>query len=461
MTEYELSPHTVRHRSHLEQKRARGARVGRVTFAAIAVGVLSLGGLAYVADGTSAATPIEYRVAPQPGPAALALGYQPGDAPSERRIAAAQRFARDQPSADRYVDLALALMQRRRETSDAAYLQYAVDAIEAAEPLAGDDHFRVLTVRALIAQDGHRFEDALFMARKLAHLEPSDPVGHLLAGDALLELGRYREAIDAYQKAVDVRPDLRSYNRIGHLRWLHGDFSGAVEMIELALDAGSPRDPEPMAWCYVDLGNMYLEQGDAARALASAKLADKLLADYAPAMVLRARALAMQGQREDAIAQLEAVVKRLPHVADLLVLSEWLDAEGRHDEAQRRLAQAEQLASADPRPLAHHYARHDIEPTRALALAEQELQARRNIAALDTHALALIRAGRLDAAERALERAMQLGTQSAEMLLHQSLLSLERGDRAMARTTLEAALALNAHADPLLVAELRRELEDR
>ena len=329
--------------------------------------------------------------------AELALGYSASA--SEDRIAQAQAQARNADNAEGYAALALAMLQRKRETSDAVYLHYAVDALDAAvrrDASSVSGHGRVLLVRILIAQDGHRFGEALALAKTMIKRRPADSIGHLLAGDALLELGDYAEAVDAYQTAVDMRPDLRSYNRAAHLRWLHGDRDGAIEALELALDAGSPRDPESMAWCFVDLGNIYLERGDAARATAAADRAQALVPGYVPAMIVRAHAQRLAGQRSAAIATLEAVVARVPHVEDLLTLSELYREAGRHGVADRRRAQAEKLAGGEPRPLAMFYARHNIELDRARELAQQELMQRQNIAAHDTQALVLIRLGQLD-----------------------------------------------------------------
>jgi tetratricopeptide (TPR) repeat protein len=445
-------------------------RKRRLTSTIIIASVLSLAGLAAAYDGAgsesaeaatrAASVDVAADERDDTSKAALALGYQPGGAAGEQRIAAAQKRASELPSAEAYADLALALLQRKRETSDAAYLHYAVDALEAAKAVDADA-FRVRLVETLVAQDGHRFKEALKSARVLSQLRPDNSVGPLLAGDALLELGRYDDAIEAYQKAVDVRPDLRSYNRAAYLRWLHGDFEGALDTIELALDSGSPRDPESMAWCYVDLGTMYLERGDAGRAIASANRAELLVKDYAPSLMLRGHALAMKGDRDDAIAVLGQAVERLPHVRDLLFLSELQQQAGNVAQAQRRREQAEKLGGGDPRPLAAYYARHGIQLQRAVELSERELEQRKNILAYDTHALVMLRVGKLDVARASLEKAMKLGTLDADLFLHRALLELAEGNRDEARTAFDRALEINPAADLLIVVEIRTALEGR
>ncbi|MBL8946481.1 MAG: tetratricopeptide repeat protein, partial [Myxococcales bacterium] len=178
-----------------------------------------------------------------PADAALALGYAPDPGETEAAIAAAQARVRARPDdVAAYDELALRMLRRARETSDDAYRRYAEDALRAAR--SRDAHNpETLMVTAMIQQDQHRFRDALSTARQYIAARPDDPTGHLLVGDALLELGEYDPAIDSYQAAMNLRPDLRSYNRAAHMRWLMGDVDGAREVMALALDAGSMRDP--------------------------------------------------------------------------------------------------------------------------------------------------------------------------------------------------------------------------
>ncbi|MFO0636398.1 MAG: tetratricopeptide repeat protein [Nannocystaceae bacterium] len=402
-----------------------------------------------------AAEPAAASPAALPG-AALALGYVPGEGPTERAILAAQQAVREQPEAiDRYTTLATWLLRRARETSDSSYRLYAEDALRAAR--ARDERNpQVLLLSAMVLQDQHRFRGAAALAREYIALRPDDSTGSLVLGDALLELGEYDPAIDAYQQAMNLRPDLRSYNRAAHMRWLLGDADDAREVLVMAIDAGSERDPESRAWCFVDLGEIDLRTGAIDRAEPSARAALSLVPEYWPAQVLLARVLHRRGQVDAAIAQLDAALAHKTTAEDLLRLSDWLEQAGRREDAERRRVQAQALADAEPRAWAHWLARHDREPVRAVALAQRELAARRNLTALDTAALALLRAGRLDEAAAALADARKLGTKDAELELHTGLVAHARGDVAAARAALAAALALDPGVDPLLAGELAR-----
>ena len=390
--------------------------------------------------------------------AELALGY--AAKADEKEIAAAQTALGESPdSIEAHLALATAFVRRGRATSQAVYATYARDVIAAARSIDANDH-RLRTLSTMLLLDEHKFEAAAAAATELVAAQPDDPTPKLLLGDAKLELGDYDDAIDAYQQAVDLHPDLRSYNRGAFLRWLQGDFDGAVKVMELALQAGSMRDAESMAWCFVDLGAMYLHRGDAKRAQAAADRALTLVRDYVPAKVLAARAHALQGDTRKAVEELEAAVARRPNAEDFLRLVELHEELGDAEAAAHARAEAETLTPNDPRPMAHFLARRNESPEEALRLAKAELETRHNLWSHDTLALALLRAGQPAEAKRAIEKALAWNTPDATFHLHAALVDAALEDPASARKHLEAALALDRTVDPRLVAELRSKLGD-
>lgn len=400
-----------------------------------------------LAGAPAAAAPIER--------AALALAYEPSEAPTDQAIARAQDALRTSPdSLEAHLSLATLLMRRGRETSGAVYRVYADDVLVSARSVSPSSP-RVRVLGTMLLLDEHKFEAAARAAEELAGMLPSDPTPRMLLGDASLEMGQYERAADAYQEAIDLRPDLRSYNRAAYMRWLYGDFDGALEIMELALDAGSLRDPESMAWCFTDLGGMYLRRGDEPRAVAAAERALRLVEGYAPAQALQSRALARQGKTDDAIKLLESAVSVRASAEDYLRLSELYATADRPTQAQEARDEADKLGAHDPRPLAEYLARRGEAPDTALALAEQEFDARQNIWAYDTLALALARSGRISEARGAMETAMALGTEDAEFHLHLALIEWKDGSPDMARESLERALSIDPKADPILVEELR------
>lgn len=382
-----------------------------------------------------------------------------GSSAIDDAIRATQDKLKTEPTVAGYNQLAVLMMRKKRETAKPVFMFYAEDAVRAARTLDPDDTTARL-LEAMVYQDQHRFRAAHAIARDLTALRPSDPTPYLVMGDALLELGRYEEATAAYQAAMDLRPDLRSYNRGAYMRWLYGDFQGAVELIEYALDASSSRDPESIAWCFVDLGNMYWHRGDTAVALRAAARALEAVPGYVPALSLEARTYAAAGDDVAAAAAWEQAIATLPTTRDLADLADAQLRLGRTRDAERTLERAVRLAEHDPRPVALYYARHRLDPEQALRWSKAELHSRRNVPALDTHALVLFRHGRLDEAEKTLRDAMVLGTPDASLWLHLALIQAARDDEA-AGASFKRALEINPRVDPLLVGELRNELQRR
>jgi tetratricopeptide (TPR) repeat protein len=211
----------------------------------------------------------------------------------------------------------------------------------------------------------------------------------------------------------------------------------------------------------VDAGEIYWHRGDWESALRHADWALSLTPDYVPALSLRARALALSDRNTEAIAMWRKAVDLLPTTRDLVDLTEALERAGDFDAAEQVLRRAEALAADDPRPVAHYYVRYEIKPRRALELAESELRSRRNIAALDTYALALLRTGQVAPARHAIDQALALGTPDAALRLHAGLIALAEGRRDQAQARLDEAMSLNPRVDPVLRQELAEALVSR
>ena len=108
----------------------------------------------------------------------------------------------------------------------------------------------------------HRFKEAEPLARALV-AQRGAPFDYGLLGDVLMEIGRLDEAIGAYQKMMELKPDLHAYARAAHVRWLKGDVTGAVEAMRMAADATSPQDAESAAWSHTRLALYQFQAGHA------------------------------------------------------------------------------------------------------------------------------------------------------------------------------------------------------
>ena len=91
-----------------------------------------------------------------------------------------------------------------------------------------------------------------------------------------------------------------------------------------------------------------------------------------------------------------------------------------------------------------------MNPAAALALAEREQQARRDIYADDLLAWALYRNGRARDAVEPMRRALRLGTRDAKLFFHAGMIHRDLGELDTARDYLRRALTTNPHFHVLL-----------
>ncbi len=132
-----------------------------------------------------------------------------------------------------------------------------VNEINSIEP----QNFDALTFKAMIFLSQHHFAEALVVIKEAEAINPYSAFLYGLMVDAYVELGNYKEALVAADKMITIRPDLRSYSRISYLREIYGDYNGAIEAMQMAVDAGSPGD-ETTEWTRIQLGKLYEYIGD-------------------------------------------------------------------------------------------------------------------------------------------------------------------------------------------------------
>ena len=112
-----------------------------------------------------------------------------------------------------------------------------------------------------LALTRHRFAEALVFARRARALAPTEPRTLGAIGDALVELGRYREGFATFDRLGQVKPGLPAYSRVSYARELLGDHAGAVAAMQLAADTAVPGS-EAAAWTAVHLGKLFASGGD-------------------------------------------------------------------------------------------------------------------------------------------------------------------------------------------------------
>lgn len=156
------------------------------------------------------------------------------------------------------------LLQRTRSDPDPrlhAQIEPLLDKLERSAPNAA----RPKVLRAWYDMTIHRFARALAGLRKAHELGAADAVSFGLMSDALVELGQYDEAVRVTQQMLDRYPGLPALTRAAHLRFLHDDLQGAIELNLAALD--DPRaDASAKAWVRLQLAELNLHAGNAPEA---------------------------------------------------------------------------------------------------------------------------------------------------------------------------------------------------
>ena len=372
-------------------------------------------------------------------PCAIALAPHKGNEAIDREIRGLQGEARANPErTDTIKRLGWAFVTKARLSYDPGYYKIGEQCSLCVRLKNGEDADALL-LQGHILQSLHKFKDAEPIALKLVTVR-NDPVDYSLLGDVLMEQGRLNEAVAAYQEMINLRPDLQSYTRVAHMRWLKGDLNGAIEVMRMAVTSGSPRDSEPTAWAYTRLGTYELQAGATERATESARLAGQFVENYAAALLLRGRILLAQDHPQDAIEFLEraAALTQLPEY-------EWTLADALREVGETPAADRVERnllrdgAKNDPRTFALYLATRGQQIQQALQLAEDELHTRADVLTMDTLAWALHASGRVAEAQEYSTKALREGTQDARLFYHAGRIALSAGDsvgaeRAFARS---------------------------
>ena len=374
--------------------------------------------------------------------------------PADQEIAAAERRVEGAAATpDDYVALASAFMRKSRESSDPGYYGRANAAVERALALDPND-YGALRTAPWVLLGLHDFQGALAAAERARAVEPEDWWNYGTLADARVELGDYAHALQAAQRMVDLRPGLPSYARAAFLRALFGDRAGAIELLRLAVAAGSAREPEGRAWALVHLGHEYFATGDLAAAGRAYARALDVFPEYYLALSGLGRVRAAEGQLAAAGDLYCRAVARVPAPDLIAALGDVYAAAGDADEAERQYALveyvgkvAEAVGTTYGRQLALFYADHDRRLPDALRLAEQEATMRGDIYTDDALAWALYKNGRPAPAARAAHRALRLGTEDALLEYHAGLIAAAAHHPRRAARHLRRALGLNPYFD--------------
>jgi tetratricopeptide (TPR) repeat protein len=358
-----------------------------------------------------------------------------GPTPAEQRIAVAERGVQARPgNADAYNDLAIALARRARETADPQFYARAEQAIATALSIS-PGNFEALKMRAWVMLGKHEFAAALEVARALNARTPDDLLVYGLLTDAYAELGRYKEAEEACQWMLDLRPgNIPAFTRAAYLRELFGDFEGAIELMTKAYDRTSAAETEDRAWMLTQVAHLSRLDGKLAEAERLLSEAARVFPDYHYTLAELAKVRSRQGKYEEAAALLKQRYDAAPHPENLYDLGRALHAAGRRSEARRAFATFEEKALAESekwdnanRELIAYYL--DVAGKRedALRIASLEFARRQDVYTLAVYARALHANRRTSEARAIMRRALDVGVKDPDVLAHAQAFGLSVG----------------------------------
>jgi tetratricopeptide (TPR) repeat protein len=362
--------------------------------------------------------------------------------------------------------LAEAYIQESRVTGDHAYYDKAtlqlLNEILKQEP----QNFEATCCLATVYLSQHHFADALPIGEEAVKINPYNSFGYGLLVDANVELGNYSEAVKMADKMTSVRPDARSYARVSYLREIHGDYSGAIAAMKMAVQAGYP-GLEQTEWCRVQLGKLYEDTGNLVMAKLQYDNANFLRPNYAFALAGLARIEKANGNYPAAIDYYE---KAREMVLNYSFSDELTDLYKLNNEPTKSAVQAQQVVDmlsaqaqkANDDSKAGHYADRELaiaylkinDNDDALKHALIEYNRRpANIDVNRTLAWVYYKRGEYADAAKYSKVAMKTNSQNPELLYEAGLISEKNGNAAEGLELMKKSLSI----DPFLKVELRNE----
>src|SRR5919198_337123 len=275
--------------------------------AAIAAAALSLGN-AFQGGSVQAAAPVApTRIADGVGLGGSGAGA--GSAATTVRDLQA-RLRANPGDARSYALLGLAYEQRARESGDPTYYTKAGGVLHRALALEPNDLIATGGLGSL-SLSPPRLREAPAPGREALRVSPTTAVTHGVVGDALIELGRYSAAFRAFDTMARLKPGLASYSRISYGRELLGQTAGAIEAMQMAVDAATS-EREPTAWTHWQLGKLYWSVGRLDAAVHQYRASLAAFPGYVYALDALAQVEAARGQLPKAIALERRAVDRIP-----------------------------------------------------------------------------------------------------------------------------------------------------
>jgi tetratricopeptide (TPR) repeat protein len=419
-----------------------------------------------LAVGLTAAAALTARVSPSPAVADPGAYERPSSGGVSAGIGRLQRHLRAQPrDAGGWATLGLSYVEQARVTADPSYYPKAEAALGRSLRARPADNDTAHAGLAALAAARHDFATALTQADQALAVNPYGQHALAVRIDALVELGRYADAMAAAKHADAVAPGTPILTRLAYVNELSGHVGEARRILGLA--AASATDPGDQAYVHDQLGELAWNSGHLTTAAREFGLALRHDPSYLPAVDGRARVRAARGDVAGALADHRTVVATLPLPQYLTGFGDLLAARGRTDEAARQYSVAgawATIAKAGGVTTDLETALYDADHgdhTRSLRAARAEWARRHSVHVADALGWALHVNGRDAEALPYARRANATGYRNAAFRYHLGVVEQGLGRRSDARRDLARALALNRDFSPLYAPRARALLGGR
>jgi tetratricopeptide (TPR) repeat protein len=431
-----------------------------IAAAASAVAMFTAGAVLLAAEGSR----LDVSRGRSAGPPLLTQSEAVSPSDIDATIASLQERVRmGQASALDLARLGAAHLQKARTTGNPRF--YAVAAKALRKSLNSEpSNVSALLGMGELALARHDFSAALEWGRKAREADRYSSTAWGVIGDADVGLGRYSRGFKAYQRMVNLLPNLASFARVSYARELTGDIRGAIDAMRRAARSGA-LIAENRAWTATQLGDLHLGSGQLEEAQRHYRAARRLAPDFTPALAGLGRVQAARGRTAAAIHSYRQVVARLPLPQYVMTLGDLYDIAGRPADSARQYdlveAQQELFEANGVVPdveMTVFFADQGGDPSTALALAREQYRERKSVQVADALAWALYKNGNLSEAQRVMARALRLGTRDATIHYHAGMIATAAGKRERGVRHLTLALGTNPHFSILYADSARRTL---
>lgn len=355
--------------------------------------------------------------------------------------------------------LATIFMQEARITLNPYYYQATWKILDGVLKL-NPNNFEAYVYKASVAMSLHNFAQAKELAAKAKSINPSNAYIYGILVDANVELGNYEEAVKMSDSMQSLKPSLESYSRASYLREIYGDYPGAIEAMDMAVNAGAT-GLESAEWARTTLGDLLLATGKLKEAEDKYKASLIVRPEFPNAEIGLAKVEKARKNYDSAIVHTERAIRIISETAYVSQLGELYDLKGDHKKADEIQADVVRLIEdgekdQDDKILVKHNGNRELamaymhagDLKKALTYANNDYKLRpNNIDANDLMATIYYKMGDFANARMHADKMFVTNIKNPTMLYKASMIYAKAGDAAKAAQYAAQAKSINPMLD--------------